>query len=67
MLDELVQKGYGIGNGISLFIAVNICESIVWKCFSPVTIRSDSGTEFEGVIIALWHFGLTKNSMWDAF
>lgn len=24
---ELMQKGYGIGSGISLFIATNICES----------------------------------------
>ena len=31
LLDELLQKGYGLGSGISLFIATNICESIVWK------------------------------------
>jgi len=52
MLDELLQKGYGLGSGISLFIATNICETILWKSFSPVTIRTDQGTEFEGAIIA---------------
>lgn len=31
ILDELLQKGYGLGSGISLFIATNICETIVWK------------------------------------
>lgn len=31
LLDELLQKGYGLGSGISLFIATNICETIVWK------------------------------------
>merc|ERR1712166_1293443 len=31
VLDELLQKGYGLGSGISLFIATNICETIVWK------------------------------------
>ena len=31
LLDETLSKGYGIGSGISLFIAVNICETIVWK------------------------------------
>jgi protein transport protein SEC61 subunit alpha len=41
MLDELLQKGYGLGSGISLFIATNICETIMWKSFSPVTIRTD--------------------------
>ena len=35
VLDELLQKGYGLGSGISLFIATNICESIIWKAFSP--------------------------------
>jgi len=60
MLDELLQKGYGLGSGITLFIATNICESILWKSFSPVTIRTDQGTEFEGAVIALFHFLLTK-------
>ena len=29
LLDELLQKGYGLGSGISLFIATNTCETIV--------------------------------------
>ena len=60
LLDELLQKGYGLGSGISLFIATNICEVILWKSFSPITIRTDQGAEFEGAIIALFHFLLTK-------
>merc|ERR1719371_45529 len=35
LLDELLQKGYGLGSGISLFIATNICETIVWNCEGP--------------------------------
>jgi protein transport protein SEC61 subunit alpha len=31
LLDEFLQKGYGLGSGISLFIATNICELIIWK------------------------------------
>lgn len=31
LLDELLQKGHGLGSGISLFIATNICENVVWK------------------------------------
>lgn len=61
MLDELMQKGYGIGSGISLFIAVNMCETILWKAFSPITIRTEAGEEFEGSIIALFHFLATKS------
>jgi len=60
MLDELLQKGYGLGSGISLFIATNICENIVWKAFSPTTINTGRGTEFEGAVIALFHLLITK-------
>jgi protein transport protein SEC61 subunit alpha len=66
LLDELLQKGYGLGSGISLFIATNICEVILWKSFSPVTIRTEQGAEFEGAIIALFHFLFTKSSITGA-
>jgi len=56
LLDELMQKGYGMGSGISLFIATNICESIIWKAFSPTTMNTGKGTEFEGAIVATFHF-----------
>lgn len=55
LLDELLQKGYGLGSGISLFIATNICEGIVWKAFSPRTINFGRGPEFEGAVLALFH------------
>ncbi|EEC43430.1 transport protein Sec61 alpha subunit [Phaeodactylum tricornutum CCAP 1055/1] len=61
-LDELLQKGYGLGSGISLFIATNICENIVWKAFSPTTINTGRGTEFEGAIIALFHLLITRSN-----
>jgi len=60
LLDELLQKGYGLGSGISLFIATNICENIIWKAFSPTTINTGRGTEFEGAIIALFHLLITR-------
>jgi len=60
ILDELLQKGYGLGSGISLFIATNICENIIWKSFSPTTINTGRGTEFEGAIIALFHLLMTR-------
>jgi protein transport protein SEC61 subunit alpha len=61
LLDELLQKGYGLGSGISLFIAVNICENIVWKSFSPTTVTAGRGTEFEGAVIALFHGLVTRS------
>jgi protein transport protein SEC61 subunit alpha len=62
ILDELLQKGYGLGSGISLFIATNICESIIWKAFSPTTINTGRGTEFEGALIALIHLLITRTN-----
>lgn len=59
LLDELLQKGYGLGSGINLFVATNICESIVWKAFSPTTINVGRGSEFEGAIVALFHLLFT--------
>jgi len=61
ILDELLQKGYGLGSGISLFIATNICENIIWKAFSPTTINTGRGTEFEGAVIALFHLLITRS------
>lgn len=62
LLDELLQKGYGMGSGISLFIATNICETVVWKSFSPTTVNVGRGPEFEGAIIALFHYLFTQDN-----
>ena len=60
LLDEMLQKGYGLGSGISLFIATNICESVMWRAFSPTTVDNGRGKEFEGAIIALFHLLITR-------
>lgn len=62
ILDELLTKGYGLGSGISLFIATNICESIVWKALAPTTFVSGKGTEFEGALIAFFHMMFTRKN-----
>lgn len=42
------------GSGISLFIATNIYENIIWKAFSLTAINNGRGAEFEGAVIALF-------------
>ena len=37
LLDELVQKGWGLGSGISLFIMAGVAQNILWSTFSPGT------------------------------
>nr|QSE03637.1 protein transporter SEC61 subunit alpha [Metchnikovella dogieli] len=55
MLDEVLESGYGLGSGVSLFIATNVCENIFWKAFSPTTHVTGKGTEFEGAVVGLVH------------
>src|SRR3989338_4995637 len=66
LLDELLQKGYGLGSGISLFIATNLCEQVVWKSLSPSTFQTSRGSEFEGALIALVHMLLTRSDKFRA-
>src|ERR671919_930784 len=35
-LDELIQKGWGLGSGISLFIMAGVAQTILWSIFSPL-------------------------------
>ncbi|MEM4311425.1 MAG: preprotein translocase subunit SecY [Nitrososphaerales archaeon] len=46
LLDELVQKGWGIGSGISLFILAGVAQKILWDLFSPLNPQG----EYFGVI-----------------
>lgn len=61
LLDELLSRGWGLGNGTSLFIATNICDTIIWKSFSPTTMNTGRGTEFEGAVIAFFHLIVSRN------
>jgi len=44
LMDELINK-HGLGNGISLFIAVNISESLIWKLISPLYVSDQNKNE----------------------
>ena len=35
LMDELVQKGWGLGSGISLFIMAGVAQTILWQTFNP--------------------------------
>src|SRR5437588_11306331 len=36
LLDELVQKGWGLGSGISLFMMAGVAQGIIWSLFCPL-------------------------------
>lgn len=46
LLDELVQKGWGLGSGISLFIAAGVAQKVMWDIFSPLPV----GDQYLGVL-----------------
>ena len=41
LLDELLQKGWGFGSGISLFIAAGVAQKILWSFLSPLPFEED--------------------------
>jgi preprotein translocase SecY subunit len=60
LLDELVQKGWGFGSGISLFIMAGVAQAIFWQMFSPTTglfVGSLSITLAHIEPITSWIFG----------
>ncbi|MFH0748452.1 MAG: preprotein translocase subunit SecY [Candidatus Bathyarchaeota archaeon] len=49
LLDELLQKGWGFGSGISLFIAAGVAQKILWNLLCPLTL--EEGTSL-GALLA---------------
>ncbi|MEM1701526.1 MAG: preprotein translocase subunit SecY [Desulfurococcaceae archaeon] len=39
LLDEMIQKGWGMGSGISLFILAGVATTIFWNLFSPLRVE----------------------------
>ena len=42
LLDEMIQKGWGIGSGVSLFILAGVAQTVWWYTFSPITFALSS-------------------------
>ena len=43
LLDEMIQKGWGIGSGISLFILGGVAQTFMWYTFSPQLTQVSQG------------------------
>ncbi len=56
LLDELIQKGWGIGSGVSLFILAGVAQTVMWYSLSPFPVSGSSAStapEIFGFIPAL--------------
>ncbi|MBY8985866.1 MAG: preprotein translocase subunit SecY [Candidatus Lokiarchaeota archaeon] len=56
LLDELLQKGWGLGSGVSLFIAAGVAGQIFWNSFSFITTAAppDGDGLPRGIVIAFF-------------
>jgi preprotein translocase SecY subunit len=63
LLDELIDKGWGIGSGISLFIAAGVAQHVFWFCFSPAPVREDGAPL--GVFLALTSRAMSGGDVWS--
>src|SRR5207245_1455394 len=52
LLDEMLQKNWGLGSGISLFIAAGVAQTVVWSTFAPIPGNLTSDGKYLGAVIA---------------
>lgn len=65
LLDELLQKGWGLGSGISLFIVAGVAQRILWESIAPMGPMSDK--KYLGALIAFAQSVGSSSTIWDMF
>eukprot|EP00903_Cladosiphon_okamuranus_P008783 g8414.t1 len=67
LMDQVLQKGWGIGSGVSLFMCANVCTTVLWKTFSWVSVTTSRGVEKEGAFFSIFHLLLARPDKLRAF
>lgn len=57
LMDDMLEKGWGLGSAVSLFIAAGVAQQIFWELFAPVGPVGDG--LFVGVIPSFFHAAFT--------
>lgn len=65
LLDEVIQKGWGIGSGVSLFIAAGVAGQMLWSAFSFMPATGQTGYMY-GAIIAFFQ-SISNNNVAASF
>ena len=63
LLDEMVQKGWGIGSGISLFILAGVARQIMLCCFSVIVVGEAGSVRPYGIISALMQAAISGGNI----
>jgi len=54
LMDEMIQKGWGFGSGISLFILAGVAQNVIWDSFAVTPPGLGTGDSYSwGAIVAL--------------
>ncbi|MEM1690116.1 MAG: preprotein translocase subunit SecY [Thermofilaceae archaeon] len=56
LMDDMLEKGWGIGSAVSLFILAGVAQQVFWEIFSPVGPMEDG--LYVGFIPSLIHASL---------
>ena len=65
LLDEMIQKGWGIGSGISLFILAGVAQRVLWDGFFPGPSMGDGKSS--GAFIAFFQTLMKREHLINAF
>jgi preprotein translocase SecY subunit len=64
LMNDLLEKGWGIGSAVSLFIAAGVAQQIFWELFSPIGPLGDGlyyGL-FPSLVVGVSQWIFNKNS-----
>jgi preprotein translocase subunit SecY len=63
LLDEMLQKGWGFGSGISLFILAGVAQTVIWDSFAVTPGGITQDNKSWGVIAAAIQSALSGQSL----
>jgi preprotein translocase subunit SecY/protein transport protein SEC61 subunit alpha len=68
LMDEMIQKGWGFGSGISLFILAGVAQNVIWDSFAVTPPGLGTGDRYSwGSLVALVQSVLGGQSLQSVF
>ncbi len=67
LLDEMLQKGWGFGSGISLFILGGVAQTVMWDTFAATPTWLHQDQKSWGAIVALVQTALSGGPLGSVF
>jgi preprotein translocase subunit SecY len=58
-----MEKGHGIGSGVSLFMCAFTCSDAMWRTFCPLVISNGAMAHIAGIFVAIPHILITRKGI----